>query len=259
MTTLRVENLTVRFGGLAAVHDFSFETKENEILSIIGPNGAGKTTLFNAITGYIQPSEGNVSFGNRVLTDEAIHAISEIGVIRTFQKKSFFPHLTVVENVLLGEHMGIRPSLIDFIKPGNMKKKELSGLRRALELLEFVGLSEKKDMMAAELPYGEQRLLGICIALAANPKILLLDEPCAGSNPNECENMVGLIRKINADGVPIVLVEHHMRVVMGLSDRIIVLNSGEKMAEGTPAEITCNEDVICAYLGKSGENDARNG
>ncbi|MEL7609154.1 MAG: ABC transporter ATP-binding protein [Bacillota bacterium] len=253
MSKLRVENLTVCFGGLYAVNDVSFETREGEILSVVGPNGAGKTTLFNAITKYVKPTSGKVFFDEKDITSKQIHEISEAGIIRTFQKRSYFPSLTVLENVLMGQHLTLKPSLVDFVMWKQMQQKNKHAVERAKELLEFVGLGDVRDSVAGLLPYGKQRLLGVAIALASNPKLLLLDEPCAGSNPNECSSMIGVIEKINETGIPIILVEHHMKVVMQLSKRVIVINSGKKMVEGTPQEIQCNEEVIEAYLGKRGK------
>jgi branched-chain amino acid transport system ATP-binding protein len=251
LSALKVERLEVRFGGLVAVKNLSFETREGEILSVIGPNGAGKTTLFNVITGFIKPSGGRVMFDDVDITGYPAHRVSELGIIRTFQKKSFFPTLTVWENVILGQHLKADISLREaIIMQYRVREKEAEMSLRAEELLDFVGLQPRRNTTAAALPYGEQRLLGVAIALAAQPKLLLLDEPCAGSNPTESEAMIRFIENIRQAGVSIVLVEHQMQVVMSISDRIIVLSYGEKLAEGVPAEIQSNPSVIAAYLGR---------
>ncbi len=252
MSKLRVENLTVSFGGLYAVNDVSFETQEGEILSVVGPNGAGKTTLFNGITKYVKPTSGKIFFDDKDITDKQIHEVSEIGIIRTFQKRSFFPSLTALENVMMGQHLTLKPTFADFVFWKRTQRKNRHAVERAKELLDFVGLGDEADSVAGLLPYGNQRLLGVAIALASDPKLLLLDEPCAGSNPSECVSMIGVIEKINETGIPIILVEHHMKVVMQLSRRVIVINSGRILAEGTPQEIQANEEVIEAYLGKRG-------
>lgn len=250
MAVLKVRNLQVRFGGLVALKGLSFETREGEILSVIGPNGAGKTTLFNAITGFVRPAAGNVLADEIDITAKPPHEITKCGIVRTFQKRSFFPTLTVLENVILGQHLQADVSLREAVLGYPARQKEQRARSAARELTEFVGLKDRRDTLAGNLPYGEQRLLGMAIALAARPKVLLLDEPCAGSIPTETETMVRLIGRIRGSVVSIVLVEHHMRVVMGISDRIIVLSYGEKLAEGTPSEIQSNPSVVAAYLGR---------
>ena len=256
MSVLKVKDLKVQFGGLIAINNLSFETREREILSVIGPNGAGKTTLFNAITGFVRPVGGRVLVDDTDITGWPPHRVTKLGVARTFQKRSFFPSLTVWENVVLGQHLGIDTSLLEMVLGSRAQQKQARARRVALELLDFVGLTSRRDVAAGSLPYGEQRLLGLAIALAARPSILLLDEPCAGSNPAESEVMVRLIGEIRQLGMSVVLVEHQMRVVMGVSDRIIVLSYGEKLAEGVPAEIQRNPSVIAAYLGRRAGSEA---
>lgn len=253
MAILKGENLEVKFGGLIAVTNFSFKTKESEILSIIGPNGAGKTTLFNTLTGFIKPTKGKILLDENDITTYPPYKITKLGIARTFQKRSFFPSLSVLENILLGCHLQNTTSFWTTILKSSWKKEEQNRVF-AKELLDLVGLQGKEDIEADILPYGEQRLLGIAIALASRPKILLLDEPCAGSNPAESKKIVQLIKDIRDSGISIILVEHHMRVVMSISDRIIVLNSGEKLAEGTSDEIQKNMRVIEAYLGRKSQN-----
>jgi branched-chain amino acid transport system ATP-binding protein len=248
---LKVSHLTVRFGGLTAVNDVDFSIFRNEIASLIGPNGAGKTTIFHAITGFLKKSAGKVEFEDQELTHMKTHQIAERGIIRTFQITSLFPHLSVLENIRTGHHMQEREGLWDAVFNTTRKRSvEDEALARTLEILEFIGLEEKKEVMANNLPYGEQRLLEIGIALAAKPKLLLLDEPSAGLNDTETQGMKDLIKKMRAKSITILLVEHDMKLVMGISDRIIVLNFGKKIATGTPDEIRGNPEVIKAYLGE---------
>jgi len=248
---LKVNHLTVRFGGLIAVNDVDFSIFPEEIVSLIGPNGAGKTTTFHAITGFLGKSAGKVEFEGQDLGHMKPHQIAEKGIIRTLQITSLFPNLSVLENIRTGHHMKESETLLDAVF--NTKRKravEDEALARTMEILKFIGLEGKKEVVANGLPYGEQRLLEIGIALAANPKLLLLDEPSAGLNDTETQGMKELIKKMRARSITILLVEHDMNLVMGISDRIIVLNFGKKIATGTPDEIRRNPDVIKAYLGE---------
>lgn len=254
MAVLKVDNLEVRFGGLVALTNLSFTTRESEILSVIGPNGAGKTTLFNALTGFVKPSQGKVYWGGMDITGYPPYGITRLGIARTFQKRSFFPSLSVLENMLLGCHLQNTVSLGEALLKYPALRKEEKNKAFVRDLLDFVGLKGKENIPAGILPYGEQRLLGIAIALASRPKLLLLDEPCAGSNPAESQNIVKLIESIRQSNITVILVEHHMRVVMSISDRIIVLSSGEKLAEGSAEEIQKNPKVIEAYLGRKIRN-----
>jgi len=248
---LKVNHLTVRFGGLTAVNDVDFSIFQDEIVSLIGPNGAGKTTTFHAITGYLRKSAGEVEFEGLELTHMKPHQIAEMGIIRTFQITSLFPNLSVLENIRTGHHMQERETLLDAVFNTRRKRSiEDEALVRTLEILKFIGLEGKKEFIANTLPYGEQRLLEIGIALAANPKLLLLDEPSAGLNDTETQRMKELIKKMRARSITILLVEHDMKLVMGISDRIIVLNFGKKIATGTPEEIRSHPEVIKAYLGE---------
>jgi branched-chain amino acid transport system ATP-binding protein len=248
---LKVNHLTVKFGGLTAVNDLDFSIYPKEIVSLIGPNGAGKTTTFNAVTGFLRTSAGSITLEGRELAHLKPHEIAEKGITRTFQITSLFPHLSVLENVRTGHHLQERETLWDVVFTTRRKRRlEEESRVRTLEILNFIGLDGKKETTAGSLPYGEQRLLEIGIALAANPKLLLLDEPSAGLNDTETRSMKELIQRIRAKSITILLVEHDMKLVMGISDRIIVLNFGKKIATGTPDEIKANPEVIRAYLGE---------
>jgi len=248
---LSVNHLTVKFGGLTAVNDVDFSVYPKEIVSLIGPNGAGKTTTFNAVTGFLPTSAGSIILEGEELAHLKPHQIAEKGIIRTFQITSLFPHLSALENIRTGHHLQERETLWDAVCNTRRKRRlEEETLLRTLEILNFIGLGGKKETIAGGLPYGEQRLLEIGIALAAIPKLLLLDEPSAGLNDTETRSMKELIQRMRARCITILLVEHDMKLVMGLSDRIIVLNFGKKIATGTPDEIKANPEVIKAYLGE---------
>jgi branched-chain amino acid transport system ATP-binding protein len=247
---LSVKRLTVRFGGLTAVNDLDFSIFPGEIVSLIGPNGAGKTTIFNAITGFLRASAGSVQFEGGELIHLKPHQIAEKGITRTFQITSLFPNLSALENIRTGHHMQERETFWDAVLNTRRKRRvEDETLARTVEILKFIGLEGKEGVMASSLPYGDQRILEIGVALAANPKLLLLDEPSAGLNDTETQGMKELIQKMRARSITIFLVEHDMKLVMGLSDRIVVLNFGKKIATGTPEEVKANPEVITAYLG----------
>lgn len=257
MALLSVQNVTMRFGGLVANDGVSFDVPEGALFAVIGPNGAGKTTLFNIISGFFPPTEGSVVFGGDTITGLPQHAVASRGLIRTYQLVQLFKDLTVRENVAVGAHRvtkgGIPAALFT---PGWARRQEAEVERRSRELLDFVGLGAQADMPADKLPYGQQRLLEVARALAADPRLLLLDEPAAGLNTQETAALADVIQRVNARGVTVLLVEHDMSLVMKVAQRIAVIDFGKKIAEGTPAEIKAHPDVIAAYLGGTETADA---
>jgi branched-chain amino acid transport system ATP-binding protein len=247
---LSVENLAIRFGGLMALSSLNFVVRDGEITSLIGPNGAGKTTAFNVITGFLAPSEGRAHYRGRLLNGLRPHEVAELGVVRTFQKTSVFDGNTVFENIMIGLHRrgACKPWEI-LLGLRRVRDEEIELRERAAEILDFVGLSARAGEFANALAYGDQRLLEVAVALAANPSLLLLDEPVSGMNPVETASFMRMVGKIRDRGITILLVEHDMRMVMGVSDRVVVLNQGEVIAEGAPQEIQRHPEVIRAYLG----------
>ena len=251
MNGLEIRGLTIRFGGVTAVKDVALEVREGEILSLIGPNGAGKTSVFNVVTGFARPSAGDIRYRGTSLVGRATHEISALGIIRTFQKTMVFPALSVLDGTLTGLHGSVRAGVWDVFWNSRRKRREDETLRaRARDLLAFTGLGDKERAFSGQLSYGEQRLLEIAVALAANPTLLLLDEPVSGMNAEETARVRSLIRTVRDRGVTVFLVEHNMNVVMDISDRIVVLDHGEKIAEGEPEAIQRSPDVIRAYLGE---------
>ncbi len=251
---LEVKNVDKHFGGLAAISQLDLSVDESEILGLIGPNGAGKTTLFNVVSGFFPPTSGKISFHGTDITGMQTHEIVRLGVSRTFQASTLFMKISVLENVFTGYHLSYTTSRWRrLLRTPSALREEASLRQRALEILEFMGLASLKEELAANLPHGHQRILGVCMALATHPRLLLLDEPMTGMNPTETETMIGLVRQIRDRGVTVVLVEHDMKAVMNLCDRIVVLNYGRKIAEGLPGEIRENKDVVEAYLGKQGK------
>ena len=252
---LEVNHATMRFGGLVAVNDLSMHIDHQEIVALIGPNGAGKTTAFNMITGVYTPTSGSVTLNSCSITGLRPDRIAHAGIARTFQNIRLFKALTVLDNVLIAQHLRLTASWpAAVLRTPHYRRENEQMHRRAEELLTYMGLWEVRDEIASSLPYGMQRKLEIARALATQPVLLLLDEPAAGMNPSESEELTELIRGIRDQfHLTVLLIEHHMDVVMDISDRIYVLNYGSLIAEGTPAQIQSNEDVIHAYLG--GDDD----
>jgi branched-chain amino acid transport system ATP-binding protein len=249
--SLETKKLTKYFGGLGAVKDVDFIINPGEIVSLIGPNGAGKTTFFDLVTGFLQPTKGKIFYKEENITNLKPHEVAARGIIRTFQKTKVFPGVTILEGVIMGSHRLTNPHILGILGNTAATRKEEEKIRgKALDILNFLGIEHRKDMVAKNLPYGEQRILEIAVALAANPELLLLDEPATGMNPEETKRLMKLIYKIREKGITVLLVEHDMNVVMGISDIIVVFDSGEVIARGLPQEIREDKEVIKAYLGE---------
>ena len=250
MSLLRVKGLTKRFGGLAANNDIDLEVPQGSLFAVIGPNGAGKTTFFNMVSGFQSSTAGSIEFDGRDITKVPQYEIAAMGLVRTFQLVQLFKGMSVAENIEVGCHLATRGGVAaSLFRPSWFRKQEIEVRERAHELLEFVGLSAQAELDSELLPYGQQRLLEVARALAAKPKMLLLDEPAAGLNTQETEGLAHIIQKINAQGTTVLLIEHDVALVTRIAHRIAVLDFGKKIAEGTPDEIKAHPEVIAAYLG----------
>jgi len=248
---LQIKNITKRYGGLTAVNDVTFDVNKGEVLSVIGPNGAGKSTLFKLISSFVPATSGEVLFNGTRISSLAPHKVAQMGVVRTFQETTIFRSMTVRENIIVSHHLRSKASLLGFfIGTRQAKEDEAAFAKSADDIVDFLGLQAIRNELASNLPQGHLRALGMAIGLATDPKVILLDEPFAGMNHDETMKMVGLVRRLRDErGVTVLLVEHDMPAVMKISDRIVCINFGQKIAEGTPKEIRENEKVIEAYLG----------
>lgn len=254
---LEVRNLVKNFGGVTAVNALDMEIADSEILGVIGPNGAGKTTLFNVISGYFPPTSGSVRLDGEEITRLRADEIAVLGISRTFQAATLFTALSVLDNVFIGCHLRYQTGIWKrLFRTPSALAEEAQLKKNALEILDFMGLTPIKNELAGNLPHGHQKVLSVCMALAVRPKLLLLDEPVTGMNATEIGTMIGLVKRIRDSGVTIAVVEHNMKAIVGLCDRLVVLNYGQKIAEGPPQEILKKDEVVEAYLGEKETSDA---
>jgi len=247
MSMLEIKNVTKQFGGLTALDNVSFQVNEGEIRGLIGPNGAGKSTMFKNIAGFYAPTRGSIVYRGENIEGKKPHVIAEMGIVRTFQETTLFQELSVFENALVGAHIKSRSNVFSAVLGLDRLKQEAAS-EKVMSVLQFMGLTERKDQLASELPLGSQRALALAIALVSEPKVMLMDEPFAGMNGEETSHMMDLTRKVQESGVTVILVEHDMKAVMGLCHYLTVLNFGQVLAEGSPDEVRNNEKVIEAYL-----------
>jgi branched-chain amino acid transport system ATP-binding protein len=253
-TSLRADHITIKFGGLVAVDDVSFTIPQGSVVSLIGPNGAGKTTFFNVLTGLYKPTSGRVYLGANEVTGLPPHTVAHMGLARTFQNIRLFNLMTAEENVMVAMHSHMKSGIVGTVlKTPRQRKEEIAGRERARELLDFVGIPKTADEYARNLSYGDQRRLEVARALALKPQVLLLDEPTAGMNPQESARFIEFVYRVRDEmKLSVLLIEHDMAVVMQVSERVTVLDRGQKIAEGTPDEIKSDQRVVEAYLGKTG-------
>ena len=248
MPILEINSVSKQFGGLTALDNVSFQVEEGEIRGLIGPNGAGKSTMFKNIAGFQVPTTGSIRYQGESIEGKKPHTIAEMGIVRTFQETTLFQELSVFENALVGSHIRARTNVFSAVL-GLDRLKQAAASEKVMEVLDFMGLMERKDQLASELPLGSQRALALSIALVSEPRVMLMDEPFAGMNGEETSHMMDLTRKVQESGITIVLVEHDMKAVMGLCNYLTVLNFGQVLAQGTPEDVRNNEKVIEAYLG----------
>lgn len=248
MPILEISSVSKQFGGLTALDNVSFQVEEGEIRGLIGPNGAGKSTMFKNIAGFQVPTSGSIRYQGESIEGKKPHTIAEMGIVRTFQETTLFQELSVFENALVGSHICARSNVFSAVL-GLDRTKQQAASEKVMEVLEFMGLVERKDQLASELPLGSQRALALSIALVSEPKVMLMDEPFAGMNGEETSHMMDLTRKVRESGITIILVEHDMKAVMGLCNYLTVLNFGQVLAQGTPEDVRNNERVVEAYLG----------
>lgn len=254
MALLETDRVWKRFGGVTAVQDIALSIEKGEILGMIGPNGSGKTSFINLLSGIYRPDKGHITFAGEDITELPAHLITSKGIARTFQNLRVFPNISVLDNLLIGRHCRVNNSLVNiYLNPFLSRRREKEAEDRVIELLEWVHLGDRRKELAKNLPYGEQRLLEICRALASEPRLLLLDEPCAGMNPVEMDTLAAFLKNLRERGTTLFIIEHNMRFIMSIAERIVVLDAGTKFREGTPGQIQKDKEVQRIYLGEEEE------